>query len=207
MPPRGDREPGFALAVIKNHQIVGKIVSGFANRQTGEMIGPDTVFDLASITKQFTAAGILMLMEDPNVKVGGERLTVKTPLRKIFNDFPASGDDITLGHLLTHQSGLPDYFETEKKRLKPTFDIEKAFEKKASPTSWYEDFKHRRPDLEITNKKVLESLKNVGVSERKKPGVEFEYSNSGYVVLAQIIEKLSGKTYRQFMHERIFKPL
>ncbi|MEK6286359.1 MAG: serine hydrolase domain-containing protein [Acidobacteriota bacterium] len=210
-PPPAHAAPGYALAILKNDEIFFRSVFGLANLQSEIPITIDTVFDLASLTKQFTAAGILMLMEDPNIKIkgneGDERLSVGTFLSTIFPGFPASAN-ITIGDLLTHQSGLPDYFELGKRELKKRhkFDVEKAFEKEGSP-SWYQNFEHRRPALEVTNEQVLEMIKNAEPRRRKKPGTIFEYSNSGYVVLAQIIEKLSGKTYKQFMQEKIFNPL
>ena len=201
------RTPGVAVAIIKDDKVIFEDAFGFANieKADGE-ITPNTVFDLASLTKQFTAAGIMMLIEDPAIKLkNGYRLTVDTSLSDILDDFPpAQGRDIILADLLTHQSGLPDYIAEYQRHH--DFDFKKNL-KQGKPT-WYETMDHRNKREEITNEGAIKLIAEAEPRRGKAPGTDFQYSNSGYVVLARIIEKLSReKSYRKFMEERIFKPL
>ncbi|HSB08634.1 MAG TPA: serine hydrolase domain-containing protein [Blastocatellia bacterium] len=204
---------GVAVAILKHNpesavdkppEVFFKCTVGSANVERREPITKDTVFDLASITKQFTAAGIMMLIEDPKVKLkNGYRLTVETNLSDILDFPPAKEKDIILADLLTHQSGLPDYIDEYQRRHKFNFD---KLLLKGNP-SWYETMDHRAGRVELTNQMALELIEKAVPKRGTAPGTDFNYSNSGYVVLAQIIEKLSGKSYKEFMREKIFKPL
>jgi CubicO group peptidase (beta-lactamase class C family) len=113
--------------------------------------------------------------------VHDRKLAYDRPLTAIFPEFPAWGRAITVRHLLNHTSGLPDY------------------ENAMGTDGW-------SPTHQITDHQVLELLaKQPGT--RFAPGSKFEYSNSGYVLLGLIVEKVSGKSYPDFLHERIFAPL
>ena len=93
--------PGFALAVVgPNNEIVLKRAYGMANRDEGLPIGFDTPFEIASVSKNFTAMAILILYEDG-------LLELDDPISRFFPEGPASWDEITVHHLLTHLSGLP----------------------------------------------------------------------------------------------------
>lgn len=94
--------PGAAVLVMKNDSVVFKKGYGLADIETRTPIGTFTNFRLASVTKQFTAMGILMLAEKG-------RLSLEDPVYKFFPDFPSYGKDIRIRHLLTHTSGLRDY--------------------------------------------------------------------------------------------------
>lgn len=207
-PPASCRDcptPGFALAIIKDDKVIFEGASGFANLEKHERITSNTVFDLASITKQFTAAAIMMLIEDPTIKVKrGHRLTVDTSLSDIPIDFPPEhAKDIILADLLTHQAGLPDYIAEYQKHHR--FDFKKNL-KEGKPT-WYETMDHRKKKEELTNEGAFKLIKEAEPKRGRDPGIDFNYSNSGYVVLARIIEKLTHKTYKQFLQEKIFDPL
>jgi CubicO group peptidase (beta-lactamase class C family) len=197
--------PGFALAIIKDDKVIFERGKGFANIERDEEITTNTIFDLASLTKQFTAAGIMMLIEDPAIKLkNGYRLTVDTSLSDILNDFtPAQSKDIILADLLTHQSGLPDYIAEYQRHH--TFDFKKNL--KEGKPSWYETMDHRDKREELTTEGAFKLIVEAEPRRGKDPGTDFNYSNSGYVVLARIIEELSHKTYKQFMKEKIFDPL
>src|SRR5882724_933983 len=106
---------------------------------------------------------------------------------EIFPDFPAYGKSIALRNLLNHTSGLPDYE-----------DLMDAVEKTKGPT-W-------TPEKQIHDDEVLELLKKEK-NGKFAPGSSWSYSNSGYVVLGTIVAKVSGKTYGDFLRERIFTPL
>ena len=108
-------------------------------------------------------------------------------LTEIFPDFPAYGKTVTVRNLLNHTSGLPDYE-----------DLMDAFEKK-NGTTW-------TPEKQIQDPEVLELLKKEK-NGKFAPGTSWSYSNSGYVVLGLIVAKLSGQTYGEFLHARIFQPL
>ena len=200
----GCMKPGFAVALLIDNKPFFEDVSGFANIRLRQRINRETVFDIASLTKQFTAAGILMLLDDPSVTVKGNRLTLDTLLSDIFDGFPDYTKTITVADLLTHQSNLREYINLYDEQHHGS--LGKAL-KKRGPPFWYEQMDHRTPNEEVTNESVLRMIKAAS-PKRAIPGTDFIYSNSGYVVLAQIIEKLSvEKSYKKFMQDRIFTPL
>ncbi|MFC5602484.1 serine hydrolase domain-containing protein [Sporosarcina koreensis] len=129
----------------------------------------DTLYQIASLSKSFTAVAIMQLAEK-------QLLTVDDSLAKYFPDFP-NADTITIGHLLSHSSGIPDY-------LKPDYQFD--YSKEWEPTEIIEVV--RNEPLEFT------------------PGESFSYSNSGYVLLGLIIEQVSGQAYSDYIEEHIFKP-
>ena len=98
----GNATPGAAVSVIRDGEVLMTRTYGMANIEAGEPVSSASNFRLASISKQFTAMSILMLIEQ-------NRLSLDTVLLQIFQDFPPYGDDITIEHLLQHRSGLLDY--------------------------------------------------------------------------------------------------
>src|SRR5215469_1406110 len=170
--------PGLAVLVIKDGATVFKRGYGLADLRTGKQIGSDTDFRLASFTKQFTATAIMLLAHDG-------KLSYDDPLARFFPDFPAYGREITVRQLLTHTSGLPDY--------------EELWEKKFPDTS---------PDRipQIRDAEVLKLLKGQPVG-MFPPGSKWHYSNSGYAVLAMIVERVSGMPFSDFLKQNIFDPL
>ncbi len=124
---------------------------------------------LASLTKQFTAMAVMMLMER-------HKLSYDDPLSKYFSAFPPYARSVTIRHLLNHVSGVPEYV---------SLGLE-------------------HPGL--TNAEVLRALVKQD-SLGFPPGSKFEYSNSNYVLLALIIEQVSGESYRDFIENNIFRPL
>ena len=133
---------------------------------------PAVKFRLGSLTKQFTAASILLLEERGKLKV-------EDPISKYMPDAPSAWSKITIYHVLTHTSGIPsftsfpDYATTEWKDTTPTELVAR--------------FRDKPLDFE--------------------PGTKFSYSNSGYVLLGYLIEKISGQTYADFLQQNIFTPL
>jgi CubicO group peptidase (beta-lactamase class C family) len=172
-----DREPGAAVLVVRDGQVLFERGYGVADLRTGVRIGARTDFRLASVTKQFTAAAVMLLVREG-------KLSYEDTLTSVFTDFPAYGRAITIRHLLNHTSGLPDYED-----LMPSADPAVPVEK-----------------VQIQDAGVLELLKK---QERGKfaPGGKWAYSNSGYVVLGLIIEKISGRPFPEFLRQRLFDPL
>ncbi|MDR7372478.1 serine hydrolase [Flavobacterium aquidurense] len=164
---------GSAL-VAENGKVILKKGYGFANMEWDIPNQPDTKFRLGSISKQFTAFLIVKLAEDGKLKLD-------VPITTYLPDYPkANGDKITLHHLLTHTSGIPNYTSS------PNFFKEKS-RNPYTPEEFVKTFSSL--PLEFT------------------PGEKFNYSNSGYFLLGYIIEKVSGKSYEQYLQEIILTPL
>jgi CubicO group peptidase (beta-lactamase class C family) len=174
-------EPGLAVLVTKDAKIL--FVKGYGVRQLGSpaKIDAQTNFRLASFTKQFTAMAIMLLIHDG-------KLHYEDRLSTFFPDFPPYGKEITVRELLNHTSGLPDYAEIMEKE-----------EKNSAPNSW-------SPEQQIQDEEVLALLTAQPVG-KFDPGTRWEYSNSGYVVLGLIVERVSRMPYRDFLQQRIFGPL
>lgn len=172
-----EREPGVAVMVLKESEVVYLGARGVADLQAMRPIDGRTNFRLASLTKQFTAAAAMLLVRDG--KLGYEdRLTDLLP------GFPDYGRAITVRHLLDHTSGLPDY-EDFMSEPDPRQPVEAS---------------------QIDDAGVLEILK-ARKGGWFVPGSLWRYSNSGYVVLGLIVAKVSGRFFLVFLRERIFLPL
>ncbi|HTE91411.1 MAG TPA: serine hydrolase domain-containing protein [Terriglobales bacterium] len=174
---KSDTAPGGAVLVIKDGRAVFARGYGVTDLRTLGKIGVHTNFRLASVSKQFTAMAVMLLVHDGRLRYD-DRLT------DVFPDFPAYGRAITIRHLLNHTSGLQDYEDL----MEP--------DNGASP--------EKIPQIKDAG--VLALLKQQ-TSTKFVPGAKWEYSNSGYAVLAMVVEKVSGKAFGQFLQERIFGPL
>jgi CubicO group peptidase (beta-lactamase class C family) len=172
-----DREPGAAVLVVNDGRVVFERGYGITDLRTMRSIDARTNFRLASVTKQFTAAAVMLLVRDG-------RLRYEDSLTDIFPDFPEYGRAITIRHLLNHTSGLPDYED-----LMPPADSSAPIEQ-----------------AQIKDAGVLELLKRQE-SGKFVPGAKWAYSNSGYVLLGLVVEKASGRTFGEFLRDRIFVPL
>ena len=173
-------QPGLAVLVKQDGKILFEKGYGVRDLRTRAKIDSQTNFRLASVTKQFTAMAIMLLVHDGKLQYD-DRLT------DVFPDFPAYGKTITIRNLLTHTGGLPDYEELMER------------DERRGGTHW-------TPDRQIHDEEVLELLEGQPTG-LFAPGTRWEYSNSGYVVLGLIVAKVSGMPYRQFMQRRIFAPL
>jgi len=182
---KGDT-PGAAVIVIKDGQILLKKGYGLANLESKNPIEPDTAFLLGSVTKQFTAMAIMMLAERGNLRY-------EYPLSKFFPEFPPYARQITVRHLLNHMAGFPEYDDLFLESGKLDKDYPRSA--KTKPSSF-----------EPTAKDALAILARVK-APRFAAGEKWEYSNSGYVILAQIVEKVSGQSFSQFLQQNIFAPL
>lgn len=170
--------PGLAAIVVKNGEVVFEQGYGVANLETHAAIAPDTDFRLASFTKQFTATCIMLLVHEGKLSYGDT-------LTKIFPDFPAYGSTITVRMLLTHTSGLKDYEDLYAAQFPGVDD-------------------HKVP--QIRDAQIL-ALMEKQTSTDFLPGSQWRYSNTGYALLAMIVEKVSGKSFGEFLQQRIFAPL
>ena len=171
------RDPGAGVIVLRNGQTVYLGVRGVADLQSMRPIDGRTSFRLASVTKAFTAMAAMLLVRDG-------RLRYEDTLTDLFPDFPDYGRGITVRHLLHHTSGLPDY-EDLMPPADPKLPVEPA---------------------QIRDAGVLDLLKGQ-TAGWFVPGALWRYSNSGYVLLGLIVEKVSGRSFPTFLRERIFAPL
>ncbi len=179
-PFRDSRSPGLAVLLQKDGRAIFERGYGVRDLKTLAAIDPQTNFRLASCTKQFTAMAIMLLVHDG-------KLRYEENLAEIFPEFPAYGKSITVRHLLNHTSGLQDY-ETLMEQ-----------EERRGGRRWTEE-------NQIQDAEVLALLEKQD-STLFPPGTKWAYSNSGYVLLGSIVAKVSGKSFADFLHERIFAPL
>jgi CubicO group peptidase (beta-lactamase class C family) len=170
--------PGVAVLVVKDGRKVFARGYGVSDLRTKQKIGPQTNFRLASVSKEFTAMAIMLLVHD-------HKLYYSDRLTDIFPGFPEYGKAITIRQLLTHTSGLLDYEDLMTKQFGSIPDEQIP---------------------QIKDAGVLELLKQEKTT-KFAPGTKWDYSNSAYCVLAMVVEKVSGKPFGSFLSERIFGPL
>jgi CubicO group peptidase (beta-lactamase class C family) len=180
---RSNNAPGAAVLVLKNGNTTFQRGYGVTDLRTRHQINAQTNFRLASLTKQFTAMAVMLLVHDGKLHYD-DRLT------DIFPDFPEYGKGISIRHLLNHTSGLQDY---EDLIAQP------------DPTTAQRDGAQSQIP-QIQDAEVLELVKRQNTT-KFTPGTKWAYSNSGYVVLGLIVARVSGKPFGQFLHERIFASL
>lgn len=161
-----------AILIARDGKVLMNKAYGLANIENDVPNTPQTRFRIGSLTKQFTAMAILILQER-------HKLNVQDSICKYLPQCAEAWQPITIHHLLTHTSGLPDYMYTVNLTQEET-----AY----SPLA---------RDIERLRKGSLEFV----------PGTKFNYCNSGYVLLGHIIEKVSGKSYGDFVRDSIFEPL
>ncbi len=163
--------PGASLLVVRDGKSVVRRSYGQSNLEDHTAATPATNYRLASITKQFTAAAILLLIQDG-------KLALDDRVRKWLPSLRSAVGSVTITHLLTHTSGIIDYED-----VIPTGSVAQLH------------------DADVLH--LLEPRDSVYF----KPGASYRYSNSGYALLALIVERASGKSFATFLRERIFVPL
>jgi CubicO group peptidase (beta-lactamase class C family) len=175
--------PGTAVLIVRNGRIEYRRGFGLADLKRRSPITPDTQFQLESVSKQFTAMGIMILADR-------YKLSFEDPLSKFCPEFPAYARSITIRHLLNHSSGLRDYDLGDD----------------PDEPSYFRSFDAPRAAHEYT---ASEALRALSLQPRLSfpPGYHFEYSNAGYMLLAQIIERVSGMRFSDFLQDAIFTPL
>ena len=161
-----------AILVAKNKKILYNNQIGFADFKKKTPLNEESVFQLASVSKQFTAAAIMLLNERNKIKL-------TDTINAYFPGFPY--EDVTIENLLNHTAGLPKYF-------------------------WVAEHKWQQKKAPI-NSEMMELLESSNVQRFFKPGRNFDYSNTGYFVLASIVEKVSGTSFSSFLKSNIFEPL
>jgi CubicO group peptidase (beta-lactamase class C family) len=171
-------EPGLALAVIKAGTVVHRAAYGLADLGRRSRNTPRTLFHLASCGKQFTALGILMLVEEG-------RLALDDPIGRHLPRLAAFGPKVTLRRLLSHTSGIRDLYDEE--------GMAAVLSRSAHPTN---------RDIITTYAEL-----GCPMCEGVMPGDRFQYSNSGYELLGSVIESVSGEPYGTFFRTRVFDPL
>ncbi|HEU4484321.1 MAG TPA: serine hydrolase domain-containing protein [Povalibacter sp.] len=164
--------PGACVIVVKDGEVLFRGARGMANVELGVPLHPQSVLRIGSITKQFTAAAVLLLVREG-------RLSLSDPVTKYLPGYPTHGETITIRHLLSHTSGIRSY--TDIPEWRPTLRTD------VSVDQLVDIFKDKPLDF--------------------APGTRWTYSNSGYVLLGAVIERVSGQSYAQFMRTRIFDPL
>ncbi len=153
---------------------------GHFERSQRDTLVDDSKFQLASLSKTFTAVGTLKLIQ-------AGKLSFEDTIQKFYPDFPYHG--ITVRELLSHRSGLPNYQYAFDDSMKVNFyKKEKPYPSNATIMHWFATVKPTPKAYNI-------------------PGRGFSYSNTNYMVLASIIEKVSGQSYESFVHRNIFEPL
>ncbi len=161
-----------SMLVADDSGIVYQNFSGYARLGGRQLLQPHSQFEVASISKQFTAVSILMLSEEG-------LLDLDDSVKRFFPDFPYSG--VSIRHLLCHRSGLPDYLE-----FAPEYFQGEGY---------------------MNNRDLMEMMVEHQPVPEFPPDTRFSYSNTGYAVLASIVEKVSGQSFVDFVNRRIFEPL
>jgi CubicO group peptidase (beta-lactamase class C family) len=168
------------VSIHKKGDVLYERACGYADRSNQIENTIATRFGIASGTKFFTALAIGKLIE-------AQKLSFSTKLKDCITiNFPRYSPEITIRHLLTHTSGIPDYYDEEKITDFDNFTIS---------IPWYE-LKGPRDYLAAFPDEVMKFA----------PGERFSYSNSGYILLGVVIEELSGMRYQDYVEQAIFKP-
>jgi CubicO group peptidase (beta-lactamase class C family) len=167
--------PGCALSVMKDGRIVYKHGYGMADLDHNVTITPSTVFHVASMSKQFTAASILLLAQQG-------KLSLDNDVHKYIPELPDFGSPITIRHLIHHTSGLRDQWNL----------LELA--------GW-------RYSLDLITDDDVMSVLTMQKDLNFKPGEKHVYCNTGYTLLAIIVKRVSGMSFREFTTKNIFEPL
>ncbi|MCH7904902.1 MAG: serine hydrolase [Armatimonadetes bacterium] len=163
--------PGGVVGIVKDGKMIFAKAYGLANVENGVPNTVNTLFDVGSVSKQFTAMCVLIL-EDR-----GE-LSIDDPVSKHFSGIPAAKNGMTIKQLMQHTSGIRDYFGLMAISGQQVFD----------------------------NDDVMDVLRRQ-IDTNFPPGQAFSYSNTGYFLLAELVEQISGESLREFAKENVFEPL
>jgi CubicO group peptidase (beta-lactamase class C family) len=164
--------PGISLAVAKDGKPLYVKSYGVATLEHPVKTRPDTVYQIGSIGKQFTAVAVMMLANE-------HKLDLDDPLSKYLPEVPASWGKVTIRTMLNHQSGIPQFTTPERQLL---------------------NLVHDYTDLELIQLASTQPLDF-------EPGTNVSYSDTGYVLLGFVINRVAGMFYGDFLQQRVFKPL
>jgi D-alanyl-D-alanine carboxypeptidase len=159
--------PGLSLAVVRNGRTIKAAGYGLADRERQISPTPDTVYKIGSVSKQFIASGIMMLVQE-------KRLRLDDRISKYLDKTPSPWAAITIRQLLSHTSGLV--------RESPAFS----------------------PSKNLSDAELIHATHPVPL--RFAPGLKWEYSNIGYVTLAEVIRRVTGQPWTEFLNQKIFTP-
>jgi CubicO group peptidase (beta-lactamase class C family) len=186
--------PSASVLVLRDGVPVLRRSYGLANLEEKIAATPQTNYRLASMTKQFTASAILLLAEDG-------KLSLDDRIRHWLPSLPTAADAITIRHLLTHTGGLIDYEDIMPES--PAVPAAPTSPSALPPTSAevIDDPSKQLRDIDVLH--LLEKTDHLYFA----PGTSYRYSNGGYSMLALIVERASGKSFQDFLRQRIFEPL
>lgn len=166
-----DLSPGFVVGVVQNGEIIYKAYHGYSNLENKIKVDADTKFNIASCAKQFTALAVLKLIRE-------KKLALEDDFRKYLPDYyPKITEPITVRDLITHTSGIRDYSDLLSVQGKP----------------WWQRVGLDNGDV----RELLAAQKDLNFS----PGSGYLYSNSGYILLAELVEKVSGVSFAEYSRE------
>lgn len=169
-----NNDPGLCILIKHKGEIMYSRSKGYAQVSNMLPINTDTQFRSGSISKSITALAIMQLVEEG-------KLNLSTKLIDVLQPLPATYDNITIEHLLSHQSGLLDYIDDNN-------DLSSLDN--------------------LTSKNILNIIPGSGLENLQfSPGSSADYSNTGYALLALIIEKIGGLSYPDYLKQNIFEPL
>lgn len=166
--------PGAAVLVVKDGEVVYRNGFGLANLEHSIPITGSTIFDIASVSKQFAGMAIAMLVE-------AGRIDLAADIRTYLPEMPRFEHTVTVDHLVHHTSGIRDWPGT------------------LAVAGW-------RMDDVISFDQILRMARNQQ-DLNFTPGAEYSYSNTGYNILAALVARVSGQTFREWTEENIFAPL
>ncbi len=168
------------LHVQGGGEVLAAVAAGLANRSEGIPIAMDTRFQLASGCKAFTAVAICQLVAER--RLGFDSLLADC----LHESFPAFDSGVTVGQLLSHTSGIPDYFDEES-------------------GADYADLWKERPMYGMESPADFLPMFG-GLAQKFKPGTRFEYNNAGYILLGLIVERLRGRSFAECIQSHLFDP-
>src|ERR1043166_363613 len=195
--PKNKRETGYVpgAAVMVRHcdNLIHLRGYGHANLETGAEITPKTVFDLGSVSKQFTAFAVLSTFNRPELD---------TPISYFFRGLPSFGEEITILDLIQHTSALPEYI---KLYVAAGFANENFYDGAMSRADdWYPQMARRKKKKILSNKGVLKLVASQKLLPRE-PDLEFQYSNTGYVLLAELLRRATQQSLADILEQKVFK--
>ena len=167
-------EPGCTVGVLQGGALTHARAFGMADVARGKPLDAHSAFNLASVSKQFTAFALLLLEQQGKLKLDD-------PIVKYLPELTASARGVTLNHLMHHTGGLRDYIELFY--MKERGDADGA-----------------------TIHEAVQALARQ-TKPNEAPGVEFDYSNTGYFLLGVVIARVSGQSLAEFSRQQIFEPL
>ena len=190
---------GFSgqILIAKNGEVIFEDYKGFSNFSDKTAILPETPIHLASISKTFTGMAALKLWEE-------DKLDLKAPVTKYISNFPYAS--VTIEQLLSHRSGLPDYTYFMEPNKYKTVKV------KNKRGRWVKKLKLIKAETPFrqglyNNQDVLDYMVAKRPAPAAMPNRVFRYCNTNFVMLALIIEKITGQDFPTYMDETIFKPL